>query len=272
MGLLCQLILLFQVVIIARIVLSWFPLQPGGVMSRINSVLIVLTEWLLGPLRRIVPRVGHARLLALRGDPPRWRSWRASCAEGRRARGSGGGRRAARRVRRRGRDRPAGRGRGLRGGGGHAPADDGPDLDGSDGTDPGAGGSSGSPTTAGGTAGIDYEVGDCLTWEQGAAAVTFRVVDCSEEHFAEVAGLGDLSTIFDDTEEFPEVEVLSAAVAEVCSPVVRGVPGRCPRRRGRGRRHPTDGGELGRGRPGRLVHGGSGATGQSPPGLHRTYR
>jgi YggT family protein len=58
MGLLCQLILLFQVVIIARIVLSWFPLQPGGVMSRINSVLILLTEWLLGPLRRIVPRVG----------------------------------------------------------------------------------------------------------------------------------------------------------------------------------------------------------------------
>ena len=58
MGLLCQLSLLFQVVIIARIVLSWFPLQPGGVMSRINSVLIVLTEWLLGPLRRIVPRVG----------------------------------------------------------------------------------------------------------------------------------------------------------------------------------------------------------------------
>ena len=58
MGLLCQLILLFQVVIIARIVLSWFPLQPGGVMSRINGVLIVLTEWLLGPLRRIVPRVG----------------------------------------------------------------------------------------------------------------------------------------------------------------------------------------------------------------------
>lgn len=58
MGLLCQLILLFQVVIIARIVLSWFPLQEGGVMSRINRVLIVLTEWLLGPLRRIVPRVG----------------------------------------------------------------------------------------------------------------------------------------------------------------------------------------------------------------------
>jgi YggT family protein len=58
MGLLCQLILLFQVVIIARIVLSWFPLQPGGVMSRINGVLIRLTEWLLGPLRRIVPRVG----------------------------------------------------------------------------------------------------------------------------------------------------------------------------------------------------------------------
>jgi YggT family protein len=58
MGLLCNLILLFQVVIIARIVLSWFPLQPGGLMSRVNAVLITLTEWLLGPLRRIVPRVG----------------------------------------------------------------------------------------------------------------------------------------------------------------------------------------------------------------------
>jgi YggT family protein len=58
MDLLCRLILLYQVVIIARIVLSWFPLQPGGIMSRINGVLIMLTEWLLGPLRRIVPRVG----------------------------------------------------------------------------------------------------------------------------------------------------------------------------------------------------------------------
>ena len=95
-------------------------------------------------------------------------------------------------------------------------------------TDPGAGGSSGSPTTAGGTAELDFDVGDCLTWEQGAAAVTFRVVACSEEHYAEVAGLGDLSTIFDATEEFPEVEVLSAAVAEVCSPVVQEYLGDAP--------------------------------------------
>ena len=97
-------------------------------------------------------------------------------------------------------------------------------------TDPGTGGSSepGSPTTAGGTAGIAYEVGDCLTWEQGAATVTFRVVDCADEHFAEVAGLGDLSTIFDDTEEFPEVEVLSAAVAEVCNPLVEAYLGDAP--------------------------------------------
>ena len=58
--------------------------------------------------------------------------------------------------------------------------------------------------------------------------VTFRVVACSEEHFAEVAGLGDLSTIFDATEEFPEVEVLSAAVAEVCNPVVQEYLGDAP--------------------------------------------
>jgi hypothetical protein len=90
-------------------------------------------------------------------------------------------------------------------------------------TDPGADGSSGSssPTTPGGTGGAAFEVGDCLTWEQGAPDVTFRVVACSEEHFAEVAGLGDLSTIFDASEEFPEVEVLSAAVAEVCTPIVQ---------------------------------------------------
>ena len=102
--------------------------------------------------------------------------------------------------------------------------------------------------------------------------VTFRVVACSEEHFAEVAGLGDLSTIFDATEEFPEVEVLSAAVAEVCTPVVQEYLGDAP----------ADGVEAGvippteaswaEGGPGRLVHGGSGATGQPPPGLHGTDR
>ncbi len=97
-------------------------------------------------------------------------------------------------------------------------------------TDPGTGGSSGSssPTTAGGTGEAAFEVGDCLTWEQGAPDVTFRVVACSEEHFAEVAGLGDLSAIFDATEEFPEVEVLSAAVAEVCTPIVQAYVGDAP--------------------------------------------
>jgi hypothetical protein len=97
-------------------------------------------------------------------------------------------------------------------------------------TDSGEGGSSGptSPTTVGGTAGAGFEVGDCLTWEQGAPDVTFRVVACSEEHFAEVAGLGDLSTIFDATEAFPDMEVLSAAVAEVCTPIVQEYVGDAP--------------------------------------------
>ena len=93
-------------------------------------------------------------------------------------------------------------------------------------TDPGTGGSSGSSSPT--TAGAAFEVGDCLTWEQGAPDVTFRVVACSDEHFAEVAGLGDLSAIFDATEEFPEVEVLSAAVAEVCTPIVQEYVGDAP--------------------------------------------
>ena len=49
----------------------------------------------------------------------------------------------------------------------------------------------------------------------------FRVVACSEEHFAEVAGLGDLSTIFDATEEFPEVEVCVGGRGRGVQPVVR---------------------------------------------------
>jgi YggT family protein len=65
MALLCRLVLLYQVVIIARVLLSWFPLQPGGAMSRINAFLITITEPVLGPLRRVLPRVGMLDLSPL---------------------------------------------------------------------------------------------------------------------------------------------------------------------------------------------------------------
>lgn len=49
---LCQ-VLTFAVVI--RALLSWFPLSP---YNPLNVVLLQITEPLLSPLRRIIPRIG----------------------------------------------------------------------------------------------------------------------------------------------------------------------------------------------------------------------
>jgi len=65
MIILCRLLLAYQIVILARVLLSWFPLQPGGFMAKVNHVLIRLTEPLLGPLRRILPRAGMLDLSPL---------------------------------------------------------------------------------------------------------------------------------------------------------------------------------------------------------------
>ena len=62
---LCLLVQLYLVVIIARVLLSWFPLQPGSFMSRATSVLFSVTEPVLGPLRRVLPRVGMLDLSPL---------------------------------------------------------------------------------------------------------------------------------------------------------------------------------------------------------------
>jgi YggT family protein len=57
-GLLCQLALYFEIAIIGRAILSWFPMSSTGVMYRVNRFLIVLTEPVIGPVRRIMPRTG----------------------------------------------------------------------------------------------------------------------------------------------------------------------------------------------------------------------
>jgi YggT family protein len=57
-SLLCNLVLLYQLAIILRIILSWFPLKDGGVVARISDLLVTITEPVLGPLRRILPRTG----------------------------------------------------------------------------------------------------------------------------------------------------------------------------------------------------------------------
>ena len=53
-----QLIQLYIFAIFARIVLSWFPLAPGGPMASVFSFLYTITEPVLGPLRRVIPPLG----------------------------------------------------------------------------------------------------------------------------------------------------------------------------------------------------------------------
>ena len=55
---LVQVINLYILVVIARIVLSWFPLTPGTAMAAVNDFLRSLTEPLLAPLRRALPPLG----------------------------------------------------------------------------------------------------------------------------------------------------------------------------------------------------------------------
>ena len=64
MGLVCTLLTLYYVVLLARILLSWFPVTPGTFLAQVNSALYAITEPVLGPLRRAIPpvRIGVAAL------------------------------------------------------------------------------------------------------------------------------------------------------------------------------------------------------------------
>ena len=57
-ALLAQLLQLYVFAIIGRIILSWFPLDPGSVMATIFSFLYRITEPVLGPVRRMLPPMG----------------------------------------------------------------------------------------------------------------------------------------------------------------------------------------------------------------------
>jgi len=51
-DILCQVL---TIAIFARAIVSWFPMTPG---NRLVALLYQLTEPILAPLRRIIPRVG----------------------------------------------------------------------------------------------------------------------------------------------------------------------------------------------------------------------
>lgn len=54
---LCFAASIYQLVIFAAIIISWFPVQPGSGLERVRDVLHALTEPVLGPLRRLLPPV-----------------------------------------------------------------------------------------------------------------------------------------------------------------------------------------------------------------------
>jgi YggT family protein len=56
--LVCQLLNLFVIALIARIILSYFPISPGSAMSTVYGVLYSVTEPVLGPVRRVMPSIG----------------------------------------------------------------------------------------------------------------------------------------------------------------------------------------------------------------------
>ena len=57
MHILCLALQLYVVIIFGRIMLSWFPVTPGSALESIDTVLRMLTEPVLGPLRRALPPV-----------------------------------------------------------------------------------------------------------------------------------------------------------------------------------------------------------------------
>lgn len=57
MGLVCLIGNLYFYALFARILLSWFPLNPNGVGAQAFSLLYTITEPVLGPVRRAIPPV-----------------------------------------------------------------------------------------------------------------------------------------------------------------------------------------------------------------------
>jgi YggT family protein len=57
-AIVCALLTIFLVILFARAVLSWFPVEPGSFVAQINDVLRMLTDWAVLPLRSVIPPVG----------------------------------------------------------------------------------------------------------------------------------------------------------------------------------------------------------------------
>ncbi len=54
----CRLLDAYLIIMFARIILSWFPVEPGSGLATVYGFLYSLTEPVLGPIRRVVPPLG----------------------------------------------------------------------------------------------------------------------------------------------------------------------------------------------------------------------
>ena len=57
-NLLLAFLQIYLFVLIARALLSWFPIRPGTTLATIRGGLVSLTEPVLGPVRCVIPRAG----------------------------------------------------------------------------------------------------------------------------------------------------------------------------------------------------------------------
>lgn len=58
MFILCNLISVYLLVLIARAIFSWFPIGPDSALLPIFRALVMVTEPVLAPLRRVIPPLG----------------------------------------------------------------------------------------------------------------------------------------------------------------------------------------------------------------------
>ena len=60
MDLICIALLLFQLAFLLRIVLTFFPLSPGGGTATVRDLAVLVTDPVVMPIRRAVPPLGGA--------------------------------------------------------------------------------------------------------------------------------------------------------------------------------------------------------------------
>ena len=57
-AILCGLLQAYVIIIFARIILSWFPVEPGSTLATVYGFLYSITEPVMGPVRRVIPPIG----------------------------------------------------------------------------------------------------------------------------------------------------------------------------------------------------------------------